>query len=84
MKISLIKNWKRVALRGYSPWLIMLAAIFSGLEIALPFIPIPMHSGTFAGISLAVSTIAYIARFIAQKELHDENEHELVDDPVSS
>ena len=69
--MKLIYNWKRVMARAWSLWLILLAAFLTGLEIALPYLPLEVEPGRFAVASLCVSACAYVARLIAQKELHD-------------
>lgn len=68
---SLISNWKRVSTKAYSVRLILLAMFFSGLEVALPFIPLDVSAGTFAAASGVISAVAFASRLIAQKELKE-------------
>lgn len=68
--MSLVPNWKVVLRRSWSVWLIGLAALLSGIEAALPFFPIDIPPGKFAVASILVSAAAFVARLIAQKELH--------------
>lgn len=69
----LVPNWKRVARRAWSVWLILLAGLFSGLEAALPHLPavFQFQRGDYALASLVVSGLAWIARLLAQNELHE-------------
>ena len=66
--MMLIPNWRDVLRRAWSIRLILLAAFFSGLEVALGIwgggsIP----PGTFAALSGLVSAVAFVSRLIAQK-----------------
>lgn len=70
-KVTLIPDWKNVLRRAWSARLMLLAALLSGVEIALPFFSHAMPRGVFAGLSFAAVSGAFIARFIAQKELTD-------------
>lgn len=47
------------------------AAILSGLEVALPLIEfyIPVPTGVFAALSGITTAAAFIARFVAQKNI---------------
>jgi len=58
--------------RAWSVRLILIAAILSGLEIALPLIPadlVPIPPGVFAGLSFAATAGAFVARLVAQKNI---------------
>ena len=70
----LVPNWKLVIRRSWSIWLIVLAGLLSGLEVALPLLPdlLELPQGSFAGASLVVSACAWVARLLAQNELHAE------------
>jgi Kef-type K+ transport system membrane component KefB len=72
-KVTLIPDWKKVLRRAWSARLMLLAAIMSGVEIALPFFANAMPRGVFAGLSFAAVSGAFIARFIAQKGLTNGN-----------
>lgn len=52
-----------------------LAAILSGVEVALPFLPhvLPIPLGAFAALSGLATAGAFAARLIAQKGLSDEH-----------
>jgi len=69
-------DWKRILLRAWSIRLMVLAAILSGLEAALPFghnlgwldwLP----GGLFALLTFAVVAAAFVSRIVAQKNLGD-------------
>ena len=65
-----IDNWKAVAKKAWSMRLIALSAILSAAEVALPYFDFGMRPGMFAGLALAVSLAAAIARLVAQPEVH--------------
>ena len=71
----LIADWRRVLKRAWSVRLIALAAVLTGAEIALPLLDglLPLPPRTFAILSGLVSAGAFIARFVAQPEIHEEN-----------
>lgn len=71
-EMRLIADWQWVVTRAWSVRLIVIAAILSGLEVALsvmtafsvnPGVP----AGVFAAFSGAVTFAALIARFVAQR-----------------
>lgn len=68
---ELAPDWRDILRRAWSVRLIVLAAVLSGLEVALPFIPVlervPM--GVFAALSALVTAAALVARIVAQKGL---------------
>ena len=70
--MNLVPNWKKVATKSWSIRLIVLAALLSGIEVALPFLPINISAGWFTVASILTSAGAYVARLFAQKELHGE------------
>ena len=59
--------------RAYSVRLILLAALLSGMEMALPYFPLEISHGTFALLSFSISAAALVVRFIAQKDLLNED-----------
>lgn len=71
----LIPNWRRVLRYGWSVRLIVLAAILTGLEAILPFIPellpewLPIE--WLAAFQFLVVVSALVARFTAQKKVHE-------------
>jgi hypothetical protein len=67
--MRLIDNWHRVLRRAWSIRLNLLAALLSGLEVALPILDgfIAFPRGWFAAASGLVTMAALIARIIAQR-----------------
>ena len=70
--MSLIRDWRRVLKRAWSLRLIVLATIFSGLEVAVQFLQDDFEplfpKGVFAIIAGVVSIAAFVARLMAQKK----------------
>jgi hypothetical protein len=67
----LIRDWKRVLRKAWSVRLVVIAALMSGVEIALPFFSDVIPRGLFAGLSFLSVAGAFMARFYAQKEFKD-------------
>ena len=65
----LIPNWRKVLRKAWSVRLMIVAALMSGIEIALPFFSDKFPRGVFAALSFVVVAGAFVARFVAQKEL---------------
>ncbi len=59
-------DWKRILRQAWSVRLIALAAVLSGLEVALPFMleSSPIAPGVLAAISGVVTAAALIARIM--------------------
>lgn len=68
--MTLIDNWKAVAVKAWSMRFIALSVILSALEVALPYVSDLFPRGTFALLAAAVSVSAAVARLIAQPEVH--------------
>jgi hypothetical protein len=68
--MTLVDNWKAVAVKAWSMRLVVLAAILSGAEVALPLFSDAVHRGTFAALSIVVSLGAAVSRLVAQPKLH--------------
>jgi hypothetical protein len=68
--MTLIDNWKAVATRAWSMRLVVLSAILSGAEVALPLFSDAVHRGTFAALAIVVSLGAAVSRLVAQPKLH--------------
>jgi hypothetical protein len=66
--MNLVPNARAVLRHAWSIRLILLAALLSGIEVALaiagPFIPV--RPGVFAAVSMLVTMAAFVARFVAQ------------------
>lgn len=71
--MRLVDNWRDVLRRAYSVRLMLLAAVLSGLEVALPFLAgsLPIPAGAFAALSFLTVAAAFVARFVAQKGISD-------------
>lgn len=65
----LIPNWRGVLRRAWSVRLIVVAALFAGIEVALPFVPqfYPIPAGVFAALTVVSAIAALASRIIAQK-----------------
>lgn len=68
--MNLIDNWKAVATKAWSMRLVLLSAVLSAAEVALPYLDGAMPRGTFAILAMAVSVSAAVARLVAQPEMH--------------
>ena len=47
----------------------IVAAILSGIEVALPFFATAIPSGAFASLSFLAVSSAFVARLVAQKDV---------------
>lgn len=70
--MKLVSEWKRVLQRAWSIRLMLLAGIFSALEVALPFFEHAIPQGIFAAASGLTAGAAFVARLVAQKGLKNE------------
>ena len=68
-----ITNWRMVLRRAWNVRLMLLAGVLSGIEAVLPvldgFFLIP--PGLFAVLSGLAAGGAFVARLVAQKDMHD-------------
>ena len=69
--MTLVANWRRVLSRAWSVRFILLAALFSGAEIALPYLDgyLPIGRGVFAALTFAATAGAFAARLVAQSSV---------------
>lgn len=67
--MKLVSDWREILRWAWSIRLAALAAVLSGIEIALPFFSETFPRLIFAGLSFLATVGAFIARFVAQKEL---------------
>lgn len=67
--MRLVPNWRAVLRRAWSVHLLLLAAVLSGLEAALPLLApyLPIPDRLFAVLTGLTVGAALFARFIAQK-----------------
>lgn len=70
--MKVIPNWRRVLRKAWSARLMIIAAILSGIEIILPMFASELPRGWFAAASFIATMGAFAARFVAQKELHED------------
>lgn len=71
--MRLVPDWKWIATKAWSVRLIIVAAILSGLEVALSVMSAysinpGMPVGVFAAVSGVVTLAALVARFVAQRD----------------
>ena len=70
--MTLITNWRQILRKAWSIRLLLLAGLLSGIEAALPFVDGKFPRGLFAVLSLVVTAGAFVARLVAQRDMHDE------------
>ena len=77
--MTFTKNWKRVLLHAWSVRFIVLAAILTGIEVALGMLT-PDITGIpprlFAALGALSSSAALVARIMAQDDMEDEDEQD--------
>jgi hypothetical protein len=71
--VKVLWNWRQILRRAWSIRLILLAGLFSGLEVAFAVFADnpPISPGVFASLSGVTTMIALIARVIAQKDVSE-------------
>jgi hypothetical protein len=69
--VRVLWNWKQILRRAWSIRLILLAGLFSGLEVGFAVFADspPISAGVFASLSGITTMIALIARVLAQKDV---------------
>lgn len=69
--MKLVADWRRVLRHAWSVRLMILAAVLSGAEIALPLLAgvLPVPPLTFAALSGLATAAALVARLVAQKSV---------------
>ena len=69
--MKLVSNWRAVLAWSWSQRLIVLAAVLSGCEIAIPlmdgYLDIPQK--VFAALAAFTAMLAFLVRFIAQSNI---------------
>lgn len=70
-KLTVTPDWKTILRHAWSVRLMILAALLSGLEVALPLVNglLPIRPGIFALLSGLVVAGAFVARFVVQKKI---------------
>ncbi|WP_187972970.1 hypothetical protein [Aquibium microcysteis] len=71
--MRLHQQWRDILWKAWSIRLMALAAVLSGLEVALPFLDglLSVGTGTFAALSCVTTAGAFIARIVAQRGLSE-------------
>jgi len=66
-------SWRDILAKAWSVRLMALAAVFSGLEVALPFLDglLPLPAGSFAVLSGVTTAAAFVARIVAQQGISE-------------
>lgn len=74
--MKLVADWRRVLRYAWSARLILLAAVLSGIEVALPLVAgfVSVPAGIFATLSFLVTVAAFVARIVAQPKMKAEDE----------
>lgn len=70
--MRLIDDWRTVLRKAWSIRLALVAAVFAGLEMALPFFGDAIPPKLFLALSLAVTIGAAVARIVAQPSIRDD------------
>lgn len=72
--MTLLSNWRAVLSRAWSVRLIIIAALLSGVEVALPMLEgiLAVPAGVFAALSGVVAASALLSRVVAQEGLSKE------------
>lgn len=69
------KDWKKIFMKAWSVRFMLLAALFSALEVGFPmlegYIDIPHNLFTF--VSMFFTAAAFVARFYSQKAFKDDD-----------
>ena len=69
--MRLVDNWAAILRRAWSIRLALLAAILSGIEVALPFFTPEWPRGWAAAASFGCTGAALVARIVAQPKMLD-------------
>lgn len=69
--MNLIADWRRKFPKLWSVRFALLAAVLSGVEVALPLFQDFIPRGPFAVLSLVAAVAAAVARIVAQPALTD-------------
>lgn len=67
--MKLVDDWDQVLKKAWSVRYMAVAALFSGIEVALPYLVDDFPHGVFAALSAIFTGAAFIARIVAQKEM---------------
>ncbi len=70
--MGLVPDWQKILRRAWSVRLMVLAAVLTAAEVALPYLGGVIAPGRLAALSGLATAGAFIARILAQKDLEDE------------
>lgn len=69
--MQLVDNWSAILTKAWSVKFNIAATLLGAMEVAVALVkPASIPNGVFAGIAMAVSIGANVARVMAQQELH--------------
>lgn len=74
--MKLISDWRQVLKRAWSVRLMILAGLLSGIEVALPLIPLQIEPGWFAALSAIFTAAAFVARLLAQRNMSNADQQD--------
>lgn len=69
--MKLISDWRRVMRRAWSMRLMLLAGALTACEVVLPFFSDAFPRALFAILSGLSVAGAFVARVVAQKDIHE-------------
>lgn len=67
--MKLYANWREILRKAWSIRLMLLAAVLSGVEVAVPLFAHALPHGLFAALSAVSVAAAFVARLVAQKDV---------------
>jgi hypothetical protein len=67
--MKLLPDWKNLLKRAWSIRLMAIAGLLTGLEAIIPLWVDSMPRHTFSMLSMAVITLAMVARLLAQQDI---------------
>ncbi|MBI1202530.1 MAG: hypothetical protein GC182_08470 [Rhodopseudomonas sp.] len=70
IKARLVADWRLVARHAWSVRLLALAALFQGVEAAVPYVQgwLPLSPGWFLVLAFAATVASFVSRFVAQRQ----------------
>lgn len=71
--MKLIDDWRRIIRRAWSARFAALAAVFSVIEAAMPFILPEFPPRMAASIAGLMAVLSLVSRVVAQPKMHDES-----------
>lgn len=71
--MKLIDDWRRIIRRAWSVRFAALAAVFSVVEAAMPFLLPAFPPHVAASIAALMAVLSLVSRLVAQPKMHDES-----------